>query len=264
MWELDQKESWVSKNWCFWTVVLEKTLESPLDFEEIKLVNPIGYQPWIFIGRTDAEAEAPILWPPDAKNQLIGEDPDTWKDWRQKEKSVAEDEMVEWHHWLNRHEFEQTPRHSEGQRSLVGYSPWGHTDSDTTEQLNNNYPLPLNPKSGWTPWLVFDQQNVDKWCCMTSRWSKIETFSLFLEFLGFLTQVEASCPVRSPTILRPGFCKQVQSTHIERLGGEREKDSHPPAILTVPWRAKLRVKRHFMWSAQLSLHLTPSSAAIWL
>ena len=97
-----------------------------------------------------------------------------------------------------------------------------------------------------------------------SRWSKIETFSLFLEFLGFLTQVEASCPIRSPTILRPGFCKQVQSTHIERLGGEREKDGHPPAILAVPWRAKLRVKRHFTWSAQLSLHLTPSLAAIWL
>ena len=96
-----------------------------------------------------------------------------------------------------------------------------------------------------------------------SRWSKIGTFSLFLEFLGFLTQVEASYPVRNPTILRPWCYKEVQTTHIEKLGGERE-DSHPPATLAVPWRAKLRVKRHFPWSAQLSLHLTPASAAIWL
>ena len=86
MWELDHKEGWMSKNWCFWTVVLEKTLESPLDSKEIKFVNPIGNQPWIFIGRTDAEAEAPILWPPDGKSRLIGTDPDAGKDWGQVEK----------------------------------------------------------------------------------------------------------------------------------------------------------------------------------
>ena len=94
MWESDHKESWAVKNWCFWTVVLEKTLESPLDFREIKPVNPKGNQSWIFIGRTDAEAEAPILWPPDARNWLTGKDPDAGKDWRQEEKGTTEDEMV--------------------------------------------------------------------------------------------------------------------------------------------------------------------------
>ena len=101
------------KNWCFWTVVLEKTLESPLDRKEIKLVNPKGNQPWIFIGRTDAEA--PILWPPDAKSWLIGKDPDAGQDWGQEEKRVTQKEMVGWHHGLNGHEFEQTPGDSEWQ-----------------------------------------------------------------------------------------------------------------------------------------------------
>ena len=107
MWELDYKESWALKNWCSWTVVLEKTLESPLDCKEIQPVHPRGDQSWIFIGRTDAETETPILWPPDAKNWLVGKDPDAGKDWRQEEKGTAEDEMVGWHHWLNGHEFEQ-------------------------------------------------------------------------------------------------------------------------------------------------------------
>ena len=124
MWELDHKEGWVPKNWCFLIVVLEKTLESPLDCKEIKPVNPKGNQPWIFIGRTDAEA--PILWSPDSKNQLIGKDPDAGKDWRQKEKGAAEDEMVGWHHRLSGHEFEQTLGDSEGQGSLACCSPWGH------------------------------------------------------------------------------------------------------------------------------------------
>ena len=100
MWDLDHKESWALKNWCSSTVVLEKTLESPLDCKEIKPVNPKGNQPWIFTGRTDAEAEAPILWPPDAKNWLIGKDPDAGKDWSQEEKGTTEDEMVRWHHHL--------------------------------------------------------------------------------------------------------------------------------------------------------------------
>ena len=106
MWELDYKESWVLKNWCFWTVVLEKTLESPLDCKEIQPVHPKGNQSWIFIGRTDAEAETTILWPPDAKNWLIGKDPDAGKDWRQEEKGTSEDEMVGWHHRLYGHKFE--------------------------------------------------------------------------------------------------------------------------------------------------------------
>ena len=104
MWELDHKEGWGPKNWCFWTVVLEKTLENPLDCKKIKPVHPKGNQSWIFIGRTDAEAEAPVLWPPDAKNRLLGKDPDDGKDWRWKEKEKTEDEMVGWHHKLNGHE----------------------------------------------------------------------------------------------------------------------------------------------------------------
>ena len=106
MWEVDYKESWAPKNWCFWTVVLEKTLESPLDCKKVQPVHPKGDQSWVFTGRTDAEAETPILWPPDAKSWLIGKDPDAGKDWRQEERGMTEDEMVGWHHRLNRHEFE--------------------------------------------------------------------------------------------------------------------------------------------------------------
>ena len=105
MWELDYKESWVLNNWCFWTVLWEKTLESPLDCKEIQPVHSKGNQSWIFIGRTDAEAEAPVLWPPDAKNWLIWKDPDAGKDWRQEMKGITEDEMVGWHHQLNGPEF---------------------------------------------------------------------------------------------------------------------------------------------------------------
>ena len=107
--ELDHKESWALKNWCFWTVMLEQILESPLDCKEIQPVNPKGDQSCIYIGRTDAEAEAPILWPPDVKNWLIRKDPDAGKDWRQEEKGMTEDEMVWWHHWFDGHEFDQTP-----------------------------------------------------------------------------------------------------------------------------------------------------------
>ena len=105
MWELDYKENWVQKNWCFWTVVLEKTLESPLECKEIQSVHPKGNQSWVFIGRTDVEAEAPVFWPPDAKSWLIWKDTDVGKDWRQEEKGTTENEMVGWHHQLNGHEF---------------------------------------------------------------------------------------------------------------------------------------------------------------
>ena len=131
-WELDHKEGWAPKNWCFWTVMLEKTLESPLDCKEIKPVNPKGNQPWIFIGRTEAEAKASILWPPDVKSWLIGKDPDAGKDWRQEEKDATEDEMVGWHHQLNGHEFEQTSGDNEEQGSLACCSPRGLKESDTT------------------------------------------------------------------------------------------------------------------------------------
>ena len=106
MWELDYKESWAPKNWCFWTVVLEKTLESPLDCKEVHPVHPKGDQSWVFIGRTDVEAETPILWPPNGKNWLLGKDPDAGKNWRQEKKGTTEDDMVGWHHQLNGHEFE--------------------------------------------------------------------------------------------------------------------------------------------------------------
>ena len=105
MWELDCEESWVLKNWCFWTMMLEKTLESPLDCKEIQLVHPKGDQSWVFIGRTDVEAATPILWPPDVKSWLIGKDPDAGRDWGQEEKGTTEDEMVGWHHWLDGHGF---------------------------------------------------------------------------------------------------------------------------------------------------------------
>ena len=114
IWELDHKEGWAPSNWCFQTVVLEKIPKSPLDCKEIKLVNPKGHQPWILTGRTDAEAEALILWSPDTKSQLTGKDPDAGKDWGQEEKRVTEDEMVGWHYWLSGHEFEQTPGDSKG------------------------------------------------------------------------------------------------------------------------------------------------------
>ena len=105
MWELDYKESWVLKNWCFWTVMLEKTLESLLDCKEIQPVHPKGNQSWIFIGRTDAEAETPILWPPYAKSWLVWKDPDAGKGWKWEEKGMTENEMVGWYHWLSGHEF---------------------------------------------------------------------------------------------------------------------------------------------------------------
>ena len=126
------KEGWVWKNSWFWTVVLEKTLESPLDCTEIKPVNPKGNQPWIFIRRTDAEAKAPILWPSDAKRWLTGKDPDAGKDWRQRAKGATEDEMFEWCHWLKRCEFEPTPGDSEGQGSLACCGPWVHEEPHMT------------------------------------------------------------------------------------------------------------------------------------
>ena len=132
MWELGHKEGWAPKNWCFWTVVLEETLESSLYCKKIKPVNPEGNQSWIFIGRTDAESEAPILWPPDLKNWLTGKDPDAGKDWRQ-EKGTAEDEMVAWHHWLDGHEFEQAPGTDDGQGSLA-YCSWTWLNNWTTKK----------------------------------------------------------------------------------------------------------------------------------
>ena len=133
--ELDRKENWAPKNWCFWTVVLEKTLERPLDCK-IKPVHPKGNQSWIFMWRTDAEAKAPILWPHDEKNWLIRKDPDIGEDWRQ-EKGTTEDEMVEWHHWLNEHEFEQASGDGEWLGILACCSLRCNKELDMTKWLNN-------------------------------------------------------------------------------------------------------------------------------
>ena len=133
-------ESWTikraPKSWCFWIVVLEKTLESPLDCKEIQPVHSKGNQSWVFIGRTEAEAETPILWPPHAKSWLIGKDPDAWREWRQEEKGTAEDEMAGWHHWLDGRESEWTPGVGDGQGGLACCGSWGCKESDTTERLN--------------------------------------------------------------------------------------------------------------------------------
>ena len=156
MWQLDYKESWAQKNWYFWTVVLEKTLESPLDCKEIQPVHPKGNQSWIFTGRTDVEMGALILRPPDVKSQLIGKDHDDWKGWSQKEKTVAEDEMVRWHHWLNGYEFDHTQGDSKGQetwcvvvlgaaKSWTKLRDWSTT---TAKSLQPNLP---SKSSAWIP-----------------------------------------------------------------------------------------------------------------
>ena len=132
----DHKESWVRKNWCFWTVVLEKTPESPLDCKEIQPVHLKGDQSWVFIGKTDAKAATPILWPPDVKSWLIWKDPDAGKDWKWEEKGTTEDEMVGWHHWLYEHEFDSTLGVGDEQGRMVCCNPWGHKELDTTEWLN--------------------------------------------------------------------------------------------------------------------------------
>ena len=143
IWELDCEESWAPKNWCFWTVVLEKTLESPLDYKEIQPVHSKGDQSWLFIGRTDAEAETPILWPPDVKNWLTGKHPDAGKDWGQEEKGTTEDEMVGWRHRLDGHEFEWTLRVGDGQEGLVCCSPWDCKESELIIPSSSdvNYPI---------------------------------------------------------------------------------------------------------------------------
>ena len=143
MWEWDCEESWAPKNWCFWTVVLEKTLESPLDCKEIQRVHPKWDQYWVLIGRTDAEAWNYNTWPPHAKSWLIGKDPDAWRDWEQEDKAMTEDKMSGWHHRLDAHEFGWTPGVGDGQGGLACCNSWGPKESNTTEWLN------------WTDWVTF-------------------------------------------------------------------------------------------------------------
>ena len=171
MWELDGEESWVPKNWCFWTVVLEKTLESPLDCKEIQPVHPKGDQSWVFIGRTDAEAETLILWPPHAKSCLIGKDPNAGKDWGQEETGMTEDEMVGWHHWLYGHGFGWTLGIGDGQGGLACCDSWGHKESDTTERLN---------------WIELGSIKVfkyDYWSVIRAQWKRIKLPQVYLTVL---------------------------------------------------------------------------------
>ena len=136
MWELYCEEGWAPKNWFFWSVVLEKTLESPLDCKEIQPVHSEGDQPWDFFGRNDAKPETPVLWPPHAKSWLIEKDSDAGRDWGREEKGTIEDEMAGWHHWLDGHESEWTPGDGDGQGGLACCDSWGRKESDTTEWLN--------------------------------------------------------------------------------------------------------------------------------
>ena len=149
--ELDYKENWVPKNWCFWTVVL-KTLESPLDCKEMQPVHSEGDQSWMFFGRNDAKAETPVLWPPHVKSWLIGKDSDVGRDWRQEEKGMTEDETVGWHHWLDGRESEWTPGVGDGQGGLACCDSWGCKELDTTERLNWTE---LNNEQCWGSFHVF-------------------------------------------------------------------------------------------------------------
>ena len=137
MWELDCEVNWVPKNWCFWTMVLEKTLESPLDCKEIQPVHSKGDQSWVFFGRNNAKAEKPIFWPPHVKSWLIGKDSDAGRDWGHEEKETTEDEMAGWHHQLDGHESEWTPGVGDGQGGLACCNSWSSKESDTIEWLNS-------------------------------------------------------------------------------------------------------------------------------
>ena len=148
MWELDCEESWVPNNWCFWTVVLEKTLESPLDFKEIQPVHSEGDQSWVFFGRNDVKAETPVFWPTHAKSWLTGKDSDAGRGWGQEDKEMTEDEMAGWHHGLNGREFEWSPEDGDGQGGLACCDSWGRKELDVTEWLN------------WTEWMIISYVKV--------------------------------------------------------------------------------------------------------
>ena len=208
MWELDYKGSWAPKNWCFWTVVLDKTLESPLDCKEIQPVHPKGNQSWIFIGRTDAEAEIPVLWPPDAKSWLIWKDPDAGKDWDHEEKGTTENKMVGWHHRLNGHKFEQGPGVGDGQESLACCSPWGRKELDTTERLNwiTSYPL---------GWLLFKSKHKtmenNKYQILARMWKNWNFCALLVGIYNDATTVEYT--LRVPHKIKDRFAIWSSSSH---------------------------------------------------
>ena len=173
MWKLDCEESWAQKNWCFWTVVLEKTLESPLDCKEIQPVHSRGDQSWVFFGRNDAKAETPVLWPPHVKSWLIGKDSDAGRDWGQEAKGTTEDKMAGWHHLLDGREFEWTLGVGDGQGGLVCCNSWGHKESDMTEWLNwteLKVKLLSHVRLFGTPWTVAYQATLSIGIFQTGVW----------------------------------------------------------------------------------------------
>ena len=179
MWELDCEESWAPENWCFWTVVLEKTLESPLDCKEIQPVHSKGDQPWVFFGRNDVKAETPVLWLPHVKSWLIGKDSDAGRDWGQEERGTTEVEMAGLHHRLDGCEFEWRLGDDDGQGGLAYCDSWGRKESDTTEQLNWTELKELidtqlelkHTEESCSPWnspiFVIKKYIYNKWCLLT-------------------------------------------------------------------------------------------------
>ena len=175
MWELDCEEGWAPKNWCFRTVVLEKTLESPLDCKEIQPVQSEGDQPWDFFGRNDTKAESLVLWPPHAKSWLIGKDSDAGRDWGQEEKRMTENEMAGWHHWLNGRESEWTPGVGDGQGGLACCNSWDRKESDMTERLNWTELSSLLPIMLRITNLILSRENykVNQKVCSNALWNKL-------------------------------------------------------------------------------------------
>ena len=221
MWELDCEESWVLKNWCFWTVVLEKTLESSLDSKEIQPVHSKGDQSWVFFGKNDAKAETPILWPPHAKSWFIGKDPDAGRDWRKEEKGTVEDEMAGWHHWFDGHEFEWTLGVRDGQGGLTCFDSWARKESDTTEQLN------------WTELTeyLFTSIVIYASTLLNSLLTKLAQFSIAV----------------SQWVKNPPAMQETQETQVWSLGREnplKEGMATHSSILAwrIPWAESIRLQ----------------------
>ena len=213
-----------------WTVVLEKTLDCPLDCKEIKPINPKGNQSWIYTGRTDAESEAPILWAPDMKNWLIGKDPDAGKDWRQDQKVTTEDEVVGWDHQLHGHEFEQAPGVGDGHGGLVCCSPWGHKESDTTEWLNWTEPTEMNQISNWNiHWIIEKARQFQKNIWVT-EWVKLLSH---VQLLATLSTVAFQAPP-SMGFSRQGYWNGLPFPSLEDLPHPGIKPASPvsPALQT--------------------------------
>ena len=232
MWELDHKESWMPENWCFWTVELEKTPESPLDYKEIQLVHPKGNQSWIFIGRTDAEAETAMLWPPNVKNWLIGKDPDAGKDWGQVEKGTTEDETVGWHHRLDAHEFEQALGVGDGReashavvhgvaKSQTWLSNWIDPDTHLLETAAQR-PVSLRPQCPSALWWGHSELEEYVTC---SRWWNVSVVSAEVKG-GFLPQLLAT-PAYYVTLGR-WFFLFVPLFHLSKTRRETDKPCRSP------------------------------------